>query len=113
MEEFQLLNKVKWLCSYTEKYIFSSFPKVHLALKIKIDENLYSLLENTIRANLNKGNIRNKYQKDMLANIVLLDYYIGQLYSKKIIIKKRFISFINCLIEIKKMTNGWMNYKEN
>ena len=53
MQEFKILDKVKWLLDYAEIYMFSSFPKVHLALKIKLEENMYSLIENIIRANLN------------------------------------------------------------
>ncbi len=112
MNELKILDKIKWLLEYTEEYIFPSFPKVHLALKIKLEENLYSLIENCIRANINKGNIRNKYQKELLTNIYLIDYYIGSILDKKIIKKKRFDSFVNCLNDIKKMTYGWLNYEE-
>lgn len=83
MNEFKILDKVKWLVNYSETYIFVCFPKVHLALKIKLEENLYSLIENVIRANYNKGNIRSKYQNEILANISLVDYYIGFIYEKK------------------------------
>ncbi len=112
MKEFKILDKVKWLLEYGENYMFSSFPKVHLALKIKLEENMYSLIENCIRANLNKGNIRSKYQKEMLTNISLIDYYAGTILDKGIIKKKRFTSFINCLNEIRKMTYGWINNEE-
>lgn len=109
MHEFQILNKIKWLLNYSENYIFCSFPKVHLALKIKLEENLYSLIENSIRANLNKGNIRSKYQREMLTNVSLIDYYIGVILDKGIIKKQRFTSFITCLNEIRRMVYGWIN----
>ncbi len=109
MKEFKILDKIKWLLEYTDIYIFSSFPKTHLALKIKLEENMYSLIDNCIRANVNKGNIRNKYQKEILINISLVDYYIGVILDKGIIKKKRFNSFITCLNEIRKMTYGWIN----
>lgn len=112
MNEFKIFEKIKWLLDYAENYIFTSFPKTHLALKIKLEENLYSLIENCIRANVNKGNIRNKYQKEILTNISLIDYYIGSILDKKIIKKKRFDAFINCLNEIRKMTYGWINNEE-
>lgn len=112
MQEFKILDKVKWLINYSENYIFPSFPKVHLALKIKLEENLYSLIENTIKSNLNKGNIRSKYQKEMLTNICLIDFYIGCILDKKIIKKVRFNAFVNALNEIRKMTYGWVNSEE-
>lgn len=113
MREFKILDKVKWLLNYSETYIFASFPKIHLALKIKLEENMYSLIENTIRANLNKGNIRSKYQKEMLTNISLIDYYIGSIYEKGIIKKKRFDAYLNALNEIRKMCYGWINNEKD
>lgn len=108
MNEFILLNKVKWLINYSDKYILSNFPKVHISLKIKLQDNLYDLLENTIRANVNKGNIRNKYQKEILVNLSILDYYIGLMIERTIIKKNRFNSFINALLDIRKITYGWI-----
>lgn len=112
MKEFKILDKVKWLLDYAEVYMFTSFPKIHLALKIKLEDNMYSLIENCIRANVNKGNIRNKYQKEILINISLIDYYAGSILDKGIIKKKRFDAFINCLNEIRKMTYGWITSEE-
>lgn len=113
MNEFKILEKVKWLISYVDTYVYLSFPKIHLGLKIKLEDNLYSLIENIIRANLNKGNIRTKYQKEMLINISMIDYYAGEIYEKKIIKKKRFVSFINALNEIRMMSYGWINNEKN
>lgn len=112
MNEFLLLNKIKALNMYTEQYIFSSFPKKDLALKIRLEENLYSLVEFTIKANVNKGNIRSKYQTELLSCIYLLDYYIGIVYDKKIIIKKRFEAFLSLLLEVKKITIKWKQNEE-
>lgn len=112
MNEFLLLNKIKALNMYTEQYIFSSFPKKDLALKIRLEQNLYSLVEFTIKANVNKGNIRSKYQTELLSCIYLLDYYIGIVYDKKIIIKKRFEAFLSLLLEVKKITIKWKQNEE-
>ena len=112
MNEFILLNKIKQLNLYTEQYIFSSFPKKDLALKIRLEENLYYLVEYTIKANVNKGNIRGKYQTELITSIYLLDYYIGIVYEKKIIIKKRFEAFLSLLSEIKKIAIKWKENEE-
>lgn len=108
MNEFILLSKIKWLINYSDKYILCNFPKVHISLKIKLQDNLYDLLENAIRANVNKGNIRNKYQKDILVNLSILDYYIGLMLERNIIKKNRFNSFVNSLLDIRKITYGWI-----
>ena len=70
------------------------------------------MVEYTIKANINKGNIRGKYQTDLLASLYLLDYYIGIVYEKKIILKKRFDSFLNMLLEIKKIAVKWKENEE-
>lgn len=112
MNELVIFNKIKWLISYSDKYVFNSFTKVHINLKIRYQDRLYSLLENCIRSNTNTGNIRIKYQKEMLIDISLIDYYIGEAYDKKIIKKNRFSSVINSLNEIRKMTYSWSNINE-
>ena len=112
MEEFKLLNKVKYLIDYSDEYILSSFPKSDLALKINLENNLYNLLENTYRANINKGNIRIKHIKEIIININLLDYYIGKIKNKKIIKTNRYTAFLNCIEDIIKMSYKWLSNEE-
>ena len=103
---FIIYNKVQWLINYSDTYILNSFSKVHNSIKVRLQDNLYGLLDNLIRSSVNVGNIRSKYLKEMLVNIYLLDLYIGISLEKKIIKKKRFNSFINSLNELKKMINS-------
>lgn len=113
MNHFIIYNKVKWLINYSDIYILNSFSKNHMSIKIRIQDNLYDLMENLIKSSVNVGNIRSKYLKEMLVNIHLLDLYIGISLEKKIIKKKRFNSFINSLNELRKMINSWsMNEKK-
>ncbi len=106
MNNFIIYNKVQWLINYSDTYILNSFSKVHNSIKVRLQDNLYGLLDNLIRSSVNVGNIRSKYLKEMLVNIYLLDLYIGISLEKKIIKKKRFNSFINSLNELKKMINS-------
>ena len=94
MNDFILMNKIKELNMYTEQYIFASFPKKDLALKIRLEQNLYLLVELTIKANVNKGNIRSKYQTHLISTIYLIK-------------KKRFTAFMQLLTEIKKISIKW------
>ncbi len=109
MNNLVILDKEKYLLKYIEQFIFSSFPKTDLGLKFKIESNMYDMIENTIRSNINVGNIKNKYQKEILINIALLDFYFGVIFEKKIIIKKRFLTCIRMLSEIERMVKAWMN----
>ena len=106
MNNFIIYNKVQWLINYSDTYLLNSFSKVHNSIKVRLQDNLYGLLDNLIRSSVNVGNIRSKYLKEMLVNIYLLDLYIGISLEKKIIKKKRFNSFINSLNELKKMINS-------
>ena len=106
MNNFIIYNKVQWLINYSDTYILNSFSKVHNSIKVRLQDNLYGLLDNLIRSSVNVGNIRSKYLKEMLVNIYLHELYIGISLEKKIIKKKRFNSFINSLNELKKMINS-------
>lgn len=112
MNNFIILDKEKYLIKYVEQFVFASFPKSDLGLKIKIESNMYDLIENTVRANINVGNIRNKYKKEVLVNLSLLDFYFGIIYDKKIIIKKRFLTLVRILTEINKMVRAWISNEE-
>lgn len=100
-DKFILLNKEKALLVYYEHYVIPALPKTETTIKIKLSDELYKLIENTIRINVNKGNIRNKYINEVKVNIMLIDFYLSTIYTKKIIIKKRFLSCIRLLTEIK------------
>lgn len=104
---------IEELINYSEQYILSSFPKTESSIKIKFTDNLYLLLENVIRANVNTGRIRNKYQRELLVNINYLDYFIEVIKKKDIISGKRYITFIKKLCLLKKLVNGWLNSEEN
>lgn len=43
---------------------------------------------------------------------IFMDYYIGIVYDKKIIIKKRFEAFLSLLLEVKKITIKWKQNEE-
>ena len=113
MNNLIILDKEKYLLQYIEQFIFASFPKSDLGIKFKIESNIYDMIENTVRANINVGNIRNKYQKEILVNISLLDFYFGIIYEKQIIIKKRFLTSLRILTEIERMVRAWINGEAN
>ena len=50
MNELKIVSKTKWLINYFEIHIFSTIPKSLLVIRFKIEENLYSLIKNNIKA---------------------------------------------------------------
>ena len=74
MDDFKLLNKSKLLLKYIVNYILIGIPKVHSSYRKGLEDNVIDLNSNIIRANINVGNIRNKYQKEVLVNISMIDF---------------------------------------
>ena len=113
MEDFKLLNKSKMLLKYLEEYVLVNIPKVHSSYRVGLENNIIDLNSNIIRANINVGNIRNKYQKEVLVNIAMIDLYLDLILDINVINKKKFISSIRMLNEIRKMTNSWIVNEKN
>ncbi len=43
----------------------------------------------------------------------MLNFYLEEAYNKKILSKKKLISYTSHLIEIDKMVRSWFNYEKN
>lgn len=108
MNEFKLLQRSKLLLKYLESNILINIPKVYNSYRVGIETNVINLNENIIRANINNGSIRNKYQKEILVNISMIDLYLDILLGVNVINKKKFMSIVRLLSEIRKMCIGWM-----
>ena len=113
MNDFKIYNKSKYLIIYMEKYIINNIPKIHYLYRKGLEESVINLNYYLIKSNINTGNIRNKYQKEVLASIYMIDTYIGILLHLNIINKKRFITFVRMLNEIRKMSISWINNEES
>lgn len=111
-KEFKILSKIKSLISYCNTYVLNTIPKTEITIRINFEQNIYKLLEEVYKADLNRGNIRCKSIRDMQLCCRMIDYYLGLLYEKKIITKARFITIVGILNEISKMSQGWLMYEE-
>lgn len=94
---------------YIERNIIN-IPNKHMVLKNKIIESCYSILEHIYRANIFQD-IEDK--KEIIVNINMLNFYLEEALRKDLITYKKFESYVNYLLEIDKMTRGWLNYEEN
>lgn len=107
--KFILMNKEKELLIYLEQYILNTLPKNDKVLRDNLTNEIYDIIKNTARVSINRGNIRLKYINDIKVNIIMIDFYIGILYSKNLIIKKRFLSCIKKIEEIRRILSGVEN----
>lgn len=113
MNSFLLYNKAKVLIIYAEKYILSNIPKNYVVYRKNMEQAIINLNIDIIRANTNDGNIRKKYQKDVLIDIQSVDLFLSILNDLKLIDKKRFLAFLNMLDEVRKISIKWLdNEKE-
>ena len=113
MQDFKLLNKSKMLLKYLEEYVLVNIHKVHSSYRVGLENNIIELNCNIIRVNINTGSIRNKYQKEVLVNIAMIDLYLDLILDINAINKKKFISSIRMLNEIRTMTNSWIVNEKN
>ena len=109
MKSFLLYNKAKVLIIYAEKYIFSNIPKNYIVYRKNMEQAIFNLNIDIIKANNNEGNIRRKYQKDVLIDIQSVDLFLSILNDLKLVERKRFLVFLNMLEEIRKISIAWMD----
>lgn len=108
-EKFLLLKETKRLFIYSDIYVYDNFPKSKKHLKIIYFDEINELLNNIILANSSENNIRKKHQNNALLNLSMLDFLITYFYDLNIITKKRYVSAVRIMINIKKLLNGWIN----
>ena len=44
MDDFTILSKVMWLYTYSDKYFFNNFPKVHNELRQRFIKTVWALI---------------------------------------------------------------------
>jgi hypothetical protein len=112
MNDFQIFKKGMLMYKYANDYVLNNISKVHRVYRDNLNIYLNQILENTYRANLNNGNIRNKYQKEIIVDISLVNLNLEILKNYNDIDGKRIIKLASFLSEYRKMIYGWMNEKE-
>jgi len=109
---FNLLNKTYKMIEYFDE-ILNNLPKKEYILKQKIEKALYESIECLFAYNINTmPRIKDKYLKDYLVKIAMLNFYSNIGYHKKAIAKRRFIVLGRKYAELTKMTYGLMKSKE-
>ena len=103
---FILLNNTKKTIYYINKQLIN-FPKSEMILKENIERNMYELIECIFYYNINDSiKIKEKYLKDLIVKLSMLDFYIEASFEKRIISKKKLESTCRFIIEIRKIAYG-------
>lgn len=104
--KFNLLNKSYKLIEYYEK-ILINYSKKEIILKQNIEKCYYDLIENLFSFNINTADrIKQKYLKDYLVKLSMLDFYTHISFNKKMISKRQFEVIGRKIIELRKMGYG-------
>ena len=103
---FNILNKTKKIHEYINKLIVN-FPKKEYILKNNIETSMYEMIRSIFSCNIQDSfRIREKYLKDFLIELSMLNYYMEISYQKKYISKRQSDVVGRAFIELRKMLYG-------
>lgn len=103
---FNILNKMKKTNLYIENLI-KNFPKKEVILKNNLEQSMFKAIELIFTYNIQTTfRIKEKYIKDFIIEISMLNYYIEFSYERKFISKHQRDVVGRYLIEIRKMIYG-------
>ena len=103
---FHLLSKLEKLSDYYQK-ILINFPNKEIILKQNIEKNLYEMLECVFAFNINDTTrIKQKYLKDFLIKLSMLDHYTRISFNKKCISIRQNEVICRKIIELRKIYYG-------
>lgn len=109
MENFVIKDKVCKFIFTIHNNAVCNIPKSHVVFRDRLLNASFDLFDDVVFANLNTGNIRSKYQKNALLSVYKIDMLLGFIKDLGFIERKKFMSMIANLNEIKKMLNSWSN----
>ena len=110
--DFQMLNKTMKTNEYITDLLLS-FPNKEKVLKDYMESTMYDLIELIHYININTGRIKEKYLKDFVVKLSMLDYYTLVSYQKKYISKHKREVIGRFLEEIRKISYGVIRNEQN
>lgn len=108
-DNLNIITDLKKTIIYLDKIVIN-FPNTDKVLKDKIMLSIYNALEYTYMANEISGN-RINYQKKIIVNIKMIDFYFKLALDKKYISYKKYTKIGNVLLNNLKQIYGWIKYE--
>ncbi len=93
---------------YIEKNT-ENFPNKYSALKTRIIESCYNILEWIYRANVMQDM---DSKKEIVVQIQMLNFYLEEAMRKDLLTSKKFLKYAEYLVELDKMTRAWIKYEK-
>ena len=90
-----------------------NYPGKEIVLKQNIQRTLYELVEYIYSYSINQViRVKEKYLKDFIVKLAMIDFYTNMSYELKIITKKQVEVLGRNIIEIRKMAYGLVKSNE-
>ena len=102
-----LLKEYKLFINRSEKLVIN-LNNSYKDIKTRIINTMYNILESIYYTNLLEVNKRKNYQRKIIVNIKMLDYYFYKLYKDNVILEINYNKINNNLLTILKLVLGWM-----
>lgn len=111
--DFKLLTLSKQL-ALDIFYFSKNFPKNSIILKNKLQETLLNNVEllHYYVVNNQHPKIKEKYLKDFIVNLSMIDFYLETSYHEKIISFQKYKELSSRVITIRKMAYGVLKNEE-
>lgn len=113
-DSFKIMKNTKILVSDVVEFS-RNFPKSESVLKKNLQDELFNLVRllNSYIVNRDSSRIREKYIKDFIISLSMVDFYFEYLYLNKIISFKKYKDLVGDVITIRKLAYGVLkNEKE-
>lgn len=101
--DFVLLNKTYQTVEFINK-ILENFPKKEVSIKVYLERVLYEMVESLFAFNINNSiKIREKYIKEYLVKISMVNFLMHESFHKKCITYKQSEHLAKILLDLKKI----------
>ena len=107
-KEMAVFTNAKKLSEYIFVITEKSPKKLRWNIISRLQNNSVETIENLYRANFEKDDMREKYQKEALVKLSLTDYYSETAFQMKAITLKQVKIIATLTSEVKKLLHGWM-----
>lgn len=110
---FILLDKTERMIHSINKLLVN-YPKKSVVLSHNIEKTMYMMIECIFYYQVNGSDrIMQKYMKDFVVHLSMLDFYIGISYRKRILSHKQFLGLGREISEIRKIAYGVIRSGKN
>ena len=91
-----------------------NFPKKEYILKNNLEKSMFRTIELVFTCNIqNSFRIKEKYFKDLVVELAMINYYVEFAYERKFVSKHQREVVAKYLIEIRKMIYGVIQNERN